>query len=619
MGFLAFFGGLCQYLSKAFHTQEVQFMATVMYGHSSFAQCEMEDLTLCLSARLFPAELWLAIKVWFQTDKCDSHWLSAPMRLMTTEEKIPGYPRWKQIGIDSLSWILFHLLVPATHPLVQLWQVIDWQAINRLCAPVYRNSRYGQRAWAPAQLFALLLLFFVLPVSSECGLLRLVAIVPLYRWFCGFGLFTQLPDHSTLHTFRKNVGAERFEAILSLVVMLCLERKLIANNLVHFDMMGVPASARPWAPHERAVLLTLGLVRYLEQARKGNESLESLPDALRQLTAEVAVEVLGNKRLKKDPQAPGRVWRSVKRWTQERQEANGQALWEMNLEEGVQTLLAEEETMRDMALRAQNPQRDWLKKLAQRLKAQLTHACGDMDARVGKVNDTLLQCGYWLGFLVDNLHSVITAVRVVPLNIAQRSEMLPALDRHQTTIGTYPQAVAADSAQDFYAVHEGLDQREIQGHIASRDRPSGGSGLNTAYFTWDEANQLRCPEGKMLSAGKLGYEGRTPFRAQASDCRVCGRKEECLPKGQQPDGPRFIRLRVVSHRRWHQNREHTRTEDYKKAQKRRFASEGLFGLAERLFRADKMPYRSEPMNHVAGLLIGTAMNLTLLARHGATA
>ena len=95
------------------------------------------------------------------------------------------------------------------------WQAIDWAIINRLCAPIYRNSKSGQRSWAPAQLFALLILFFVLSVPSECALLRLVAIVPLYRWFCGFGIFTTLPDHSTLYDFRKNVGVERFEAIMT--------------------------------------------------------------------------------------------------------------------------------------------------------------------------------------------------------------------------------------------------------------------------------------------------------------------------------------------------------------------------------------------------------------------
>ena len=594
---------------------------SLSYGHASFVQCEAEQLTLCLSIRLFRAELWATIKAWFHTDVRASHWLSAPFRVMTAEEDVPGYPRWKQIGVDVLSWIIFHLLVPPGHILVRLWQVIDWAAINRLCAPVYKNSQFGQRAWAPAQLFALLILFFVLPVPSECALLRLIAIVPLYRWFCGFGIFTPLPDHSTLYTFRNNIGGERFEAILTWVVSRCLEAGLIANELAHFDMMGVAASARAWTPYERAVLLTLALIRYLELAEKGKAPEVPLPEALRQLAAEVAIEVLGNKRLKKDPKAPSRVLKSLERWNRRRQEAKGQALWEMALEEAVQTLLAEEaegEKKEEGLYLPQEPkaQRRWLKETAQRLKDLLPHARGDLNARVGWVSNVSLLCGYWLGFLADGLHGVITAVRVVPLNIVQHTQMIPALDAHQERVDAYPKAVAADSAQDYYPVHRDLDKRQIQGHIASRSHQRRGGGLSSGHFTWDEEGRLHCPAGKVMKPGKPRKDGQTPFKAEASDCASCSRKAECLPQGQKSDGPRVIHLEPVAHQRWLQNREHTHTEEYKEAQKKRFASEGLFGLAERLYGADKMPYRSTLMNQIAGLMIGTTMNLVLLTRHG---
>jgi hypothetical protein len=273
-------------------------MMELSYGSVSFARCERKSLTLHVSAELFDPEAWEAIRSRFQIKAGSLHWLSAPFQIMTAEEDTPEYPRWKQISVDVLSWVIFHLLVPPGHPLVKLWQVVDWTAIYRLCALVYKNSQFGQRAWAPAHLFALLLLFFVLSVPSECEWLRVVAIVPVYRWFCGFGVFTRLPDHSTLYTFRKNVGAARFEAIMSMVVLRCLEAGLVANELTCFDMMGVASSARAWTPYGRAVLLTQALLRYLELAELGKA-----PHTLRQLVAEIAIEVLGNKRLKENPRA----------------------------------------------------------------------------------------------------------------------------------------------------------------------------------------------------------------------------------------------------------------------------------------------------------------------------
>jgi transposase len=596
-------------------TVEGKPMAELVYGHNSFVRFDVRGLTIHLSVKLFRVDMWEIIRDWFSIKVGEPHWLSAPFRVMTAEEEMDGYPRWKQTGVDVLSWIMFHLLVPPDHRLVRLWQVVDWSAINRLCTCVYKNSQSGQRAWAPAQMFALLLLYFVLPVPSECSLLRTVATVPLYRWFCGFGMFTSLPDHSTLHTFRRKVGQERFEAILSLVVLRCIEQGLVANELLHFDMKGVPASARAWSPYERAVLLTSALIRYLEQVEEYSKAM--LPETLRQLAAEVAIEVLGNKRLQKSEKAPSRILKSLERWTRQRQEAKGQALWEMALEQAVQTLLGSEEAGLPIP-QTQTLRRRYLKEIAQWLKGRLPHACGDSDARVGWVSDVTMTCGYWLGFLADGLKGIITAVSVVPLNVVQRTQMLTAFGVHHQRCGDYPEAVAADSAQDYYPVHQGLGERQIQGHIASRDRRTHGGGFSAGYFTFDEKGKLRCPAGQMLQAGKQGRkDGRTPFRARGSDCAACSLKAKCLPKRQQPDGPRFIRLRQDSHQCWLQNREHTRTEVYKEAQKKRFASEGLFGLAARLHGADKMPYRSQSMNCIAGLLIGTAMNLAVLVRQAA--
>ena len=123
------------------------------------------------------------------------------------------------------------------------------------------------------------------------------------------------------------------------------------------------------------------------------------------------------------------------------------------------------------------------------------------------------------------------------------------------------------------------------------------------------------PAGKVLTAGKPWKDGTLPFRA--SGCATCQEKESCLPKGQKPDGPRVFHLdEPEAHRRLQQSREHAQTQAYKEAQAARFAREGLFGLARRLHHGWQMPYRSRPMNRVAGLMIGFVMNTLTLIRHG---
>jgi transposase len=581
--------------------------------------CIGQQAILYLSAKLFTPETWSYIAAGFKTEDNQADWRNAPFRVMTLEENIPDYPRWKRVALDGLSYLIFHLLVPPDHKLVKLWQAIDWIAINRLCAGAYKNSRFGQRAWAPAQMFALLLLYFVLPLSSECELMRTVAIVPVLRWFCGFGLFSPLPDHSCLYDFRKKMTRERFELILTWVVWRCKKVGLISNELLHFDMTGVTASSRPWSPYERAVLLTMALIRYWDRQSVHSDADGLFANTLHELMAEIAIEVLENKRLKKDIKAPARILRSVERWTEGQRQARGQALWDLNLEEVVQVLLSTEEGKVER-VEAQDPEthRAQLKKTAQSLKARLMHAVGDRDARMGWVNNVRLVCGYWLGFLVDHCHGVITVVTTVPLNVDQRTQMIPALHVHRQRVGAYPEEIAADSAQDYHPVHQVLDTHQIKGHISSRGYGASGNGLPPDYFVWDEEGQLRCPAGHVLTPGSLHSTGQCFYTAQATDCACCALRDSCLPKKQRPDGPRRIYLDVAAHQRWQQNREHTRTEEYKEAQAKRFASEGYFGLAKRLYGANKMPYRSEAMNETAGVLIAICMDLAVLVRHGHT-
>jgi hypothetical protein len=352
-----------------------------------------------------------------------------------------------------------------------------------------------------------------------------------YRWFCGFGLFSPLPDHSTLYDFRKTMKRERFEVILTWVVWRCQKAGLISNTLLHFDMTGVAASSRPWSPYERAVLLTMALIRYWDRqaVRQAPDDFSS-EDELHQLMAEVAIEVLENKSLKKNPKAPARILRSVAHWTERQQQARGQALWDLNLEEAVQMLLAEEGEAEPTGLQEPNAQRTRLKKIAKSLKAQLMHAAGDRDARVGWINNVRLVCGYWLGFLVDSCHGIITAVKTVPLNVDQRTQMTTTLEVHRERVGAYPKALAADSAQDFPAVHQMLDGLQIEGHISSRGYGPTGNGLPPDYFVWDEEGQLHCPAGHALTPGPLHRTGKRFYSAQAADCQRCSLRERCLPR-----------------------------------------------------------------------------------------
>ena len=530
-------------------------------------------------------------------------------RVMTERQPGAEAPRWKQSCVDVLSWMLFLLKVPVKHELVRLWYAIDWQAINRIAATQYKNAHGGRLAWAPAQLIAMLVLMFLYGVAHETTLVARVQENIVWCWFCGFGLFGPFPAHDALYELRKRLGREKFTELLTWVVQACLAAGLVSNELVHFDLSSVIASAHRWSPYERAVILSRALIRYLELTWAEQQPEQPFPEALRELAVEVALECLPHKGLKDI--RPERVVESVAKW--EQQAEGSEALWQATSEEIVQELRAAETSLNLQAVLGQGQKlRAWLKRAATQVIQRMPHARGDVDARVGRTTNYTWFCGYLLGFVVDGARQVITAVVWAAGNAKQYKLLQPALEAHSQRLGQ-PKALAADSAFDEFAVHSYLDQEGIEGHITSRDhsQPQDG-GYGTDRVTWEQETQLpRCPAGEPLQIQKRLPDGAQVLQGMA--CAQCALYTRCYPSG--AGQPKQFRLNPETHRRWQENRLHCQTEAYKVAQRARFATEGRFGLAKMNHHAARAPYRSDEMNQIAGLMIAIVMDLRVLARH----
>jgi hypothetical protein len=98
-------------------------MSVLAQGPGGYARCEARRLTLSPDARLFLPQLWGRVQEWFRGAR-HSAWLRQPFQVMTATPAMSG-PRWKEAAVDVLSGLIFLVLVPAGHPLVVLWQVVD--------------------------------------------------------------------------------------------------------------------------------------------------------------------------------------------------------------------------------------------------------------------------------------------------------------------------------------------------------------------------------------------------------------------------------------------------------------------------------------------------------------
>ena len=581
--------------------------AIIQGAGTSELRWDAQRLVICLPRQVFGA-MWDTLVARLTEVRRSRAFIAWTRPAMTVRGSGPDAPRWKVHSLDVLSGLLFLLKVPASHELARLWAVIDWSAINGLCAPLYNNAHGGPHAWAPAQMIALLVLMFLYGVPHETTLLCRVQENIVWCWFCGFGLFGPWPDHSTLYTFRQRLGVELFEQVLTIAVSACIEAGLVANELVHFDLTAVVASGHRWSPYERAVVLSKALIRYLELVWADQMPQKPFPEALRILAAEVALETLPHKAL--NDVAPERVAQSVADWDGQADPA--QTAWQTTLEETVQEQLPAEDAppLQSATVEQTKP---WLSRVAKRIMEQLPHTRGDQDARVGRTTSYTWFCGYLLGFVVDGLHHIITAVAWGAGNVKQALLFRPAMEQHCQRVPGKPKGAAIDSAFDHPEVHAYLDQESIEGHVTSRNhaKPRDG-GFGTDCLVWHPTKwEVYCPHETPLQSQGNGRSGRQSF--VGTGCEQCELYAQCYPSG--GGEPKKFTLDPAHHRRWQQNREHCRTDAYKAAQKSRFVEEGRFGLAKMNHGADKAPYRSDEMNHIAGLMIATVMNWRILARH----
>ena len=693
-------------------------------ANSSSLQLTPTGISIWLPMQVFGA-LWSLLPDQISAIADRSPILPFSQQKMTLRDAQPDAPRWIANQIDVLSWFIFLLKVPTNHELVRLWQVIDWQQINRLAAPYYHNAHGGRPAWAPAQLVAILILMFLHAIPYETTVVRLIGENIVWCWFSGFGLFGPFPTHDALYEFRKRVGVECFQEILTLVVQACMEAGLVDNELIHFDLTPCQASAHRWSPYERAVIVSQALIRYLELVWSEQTPQESFPESLKVLAAQVALETLPHKALKSVDAS--RVVESVESWNQKAGDSN--PIWRQASEQLAQQLAQEVPTLPQAEKGESNANTDaqanantdtdtqakanvetstqakanveastqvkanveastqakanveadanldtnrnaeacangdaatipvllagstsdiglippasieiieaerepqimlndevgvdqitkemihtHLSSLAKNVIKGLPHTRGDNDARVGRTTNYTWFCGYLIGFVVDDAHQVITAVVLGAGNAKQAHLFSPAIKAHIDRVGS-PQAVAADSAFDEYETHVFLDNEEIVGNVTSRNhsKPRDG-GYGTDRVSWKDGIPF-CPAGKPLEAiGQAKKNGQQ--RYQGPNCSSCQDYSSCYPSG---DGkPKIFAIKPAEHQRWQENRQHNQTQEYKEAQRARFATEGRFGLAKNNHHADRAPYRSDDYNLMAALMIATMMNLRILAKH----
>jgi len=80
-------------------------------------------------------------------------------------------------------------------------------------------------------------------IRSERLLMRQVADRLSVRWYLGYDLDEQLPDHSSLSKIRWRYGLEVFRCFFEAIVEQCQKAKLVWGKELYFDSTQVNANA----------------------------------------------------------------------------------------------------------------------------------------------------------------------------------------------------------------------------------------------------------------------------------------------------------------------------------------------------------------------------------------
>jgi IS5 family transposase len=137
--------------------------------------------------------------------------------------------RFREKGGDSF-WgnAIYDVVVPKTHFLRQLGELLDWDALTAGFANYYKGgAEYGPVPYHPATLLKMLLIAYLYKLS-ERQTESYVSDSLAARYFLGLAANEPAPDHSTLTVFRDRIlakgGTAAFEGLFQRVVVLAKEK-----------------------------------------------------------------------------------------------------------------------------------------------------------------------------------------------------------------------------------------------------------------------------------------------------------------------------------------------------------------------------------------------------------
>ncbi len=454
-------------------------------------------------------------------------------------------------------------LVPKDSFYRRLEDVLDLSFVRELVAPLYAGG--GRPSVDPVVFFKLQIVMFFDDLRSERQLTRAAADRLSVRWYLGYDLFEQLPDHSSLTRIRDRYGLGVFRLFFERIVELCAEAGLVWGKELYFDATKVEANASL-----NSVAPRFFVEAHLEQlfeADSSDAAEESSAGSAQPLPVSAPGELAGANAARHD-------------WIAQEGRQNRQA--------------------RDPDYRRISDS-----------KASRT----DPDASLMRRSKGGSHLGYHTHYVVDGGKArIILQALVTPSEVMENQPMLDLLWRSTFRWKIRPRQVTGDTTYGTLRNITAIEQAGIRAYVPLSDYDGRRPFFGKNDFLYDpERNAYVCPQGQLLRfANHLHTYRAARYQADAATCNVCPAKSRCTTS---PHG-RTLR-RSLDEAYFERVRAYHETEPYKKAlRKRKVWVEPLFAEGKEWHGMSRFRLRRLRKVNAEALLIAAGQNVKRLLEFG---
>lgn len=127
------------------------------------------------------------------------------------------------------------------HFLVKLDKVISFEWVRERTREYYSHT--GRPSVDPVVLVKMLIVGYIYDIRSERRLVEEISLNMAYRWYVGYDLDEQVPDHSIFSKAWARFGKELFCEIFSRILAECAKAGLVTGDALYIDSTLVKADA----------------------------------------------------------------------------------------------------------------------------------------------------------------------------------------------------------------------------------------------------------------------------------------------------------------------------------------------------------------------------------------